>query len=231
MSAFLGVDASSYPAGDLFLPGKSSFVFFRGEAVGWLCACRASPPAASLTATVCTMLPWFQKTHGPGPPLGNSLNDSSRHCGLLLGAEALCLHAEPAGGGPGAVPPPPPVYLHSKPSLLLPAASPVPSTLLILQSLQREFTQQSLPWEGSVNVKLLGRRRSVPSRLHCQSRYAALLPSAASPPFTGGSKLGSCLVEMLSPLKPGVCCYVLSLHPVSTGQSVWKRSGPENMQV
>ena len=45
-----------------------------------------------------------KKKDGPGPPLGNSLKRRIRNHHLMLGVEALCLHAESAEGGSGGVP-------------------------------------------------------------------------------------------------------------------------------
>lgn len=65
---------------------------------------RDSVTASFFTSKMCISLMLFQKIDGPGPPLGNSLNRRIRNDRLMLGVEAVYLHAESAEGGPGKFP-------------------------------------------------------------------------------------------------------------------------------
>lgn len=105
---------------------------------------------------MCILLTSFQKIDGPGPPLGNSLNERIGNDHLTLGVEALSLHAESAKRGPGTVP----VHVFTQQTITALSCQPGGSITFTLKSLQCAFTYQSLHCKGPVNncAPLLERR-------------------------------------------------------------------------
>lgn len=108
------------------------------------------------TDIMCILLTSFQKIDGPGPPLGNSLNERIGNDHLTLGVEALSLHAESAKTGPGTVP----VHVFTQQTIAALSCQPGGSITFTLKSLQCAFTYQSLHCKGPVNncAPLLERR-------------------------------------------------------------------------
>lgn len=117
---------------------------------GFLVLC--SVTASFFTSKMCVSLMLFQKKKkkkdGPGPPLGNSLKRRIRNHHLMLGVEALCLHAESAEGGSGGVP----VRVLAQQTLAALSCQYGGSIILSFKSLQCVCTYWSLHYNGPVNV-------------------------------------------------------------------------------
>lgn len=93
------------------------------------------------------LLTSFQKIDGPGPPLGNSLNERIGNDHLTLGVETLSLHAESAKRGSGTVP----VHVFTQQTISALRCQPSGSIMFTLKSLQCAFTYQSLHCKRPVN--------------------------------------------------------------------------------
>lgn len=96
---------------------------------------------------MCILLTSFQKIDGPGPPLGNSLNERIGNDHLTLGVETLSLHAESAKRGSGTVP----VHVFTQQTISALRCQPSGSIMFTLKSLQCAFTYQSLHCKRPVN--------------------------------------------------------------------------------
>lgn len=93
------------------------------------------------------LLTLFQKIDGPGPPLGNSLNERMGNDHLTLGVEALSLHAESVKRGPGTVP----VHVFTQQTITALSRQPSGSIMFTLKSLQCAFIYPSLHCKRPVN--------------------------------------------------------------------------------
>lgn len=96
---------------------------------------------------MCILLTSFQKIDGPGPPLGNSLNERIGNDHLTPGVEALSLHAESAKRGSGTVP----VHVFAQQTIASLRCQPSGSIMFTLKSLQCAYTYQSLHCKRPVN--------------------------------------------------------------------------------
>lgn len=115
-----------------------------------------------------------------------------------------------------------PVHVFTQRTIAAWSCQPGGSLMFTLTSLQCVFTYQSLHCKGPVNADRAWAGGQYVSAL-LQEQGCSFASFINFPLTAVGAKLGPCLVEMLSPLKPersrkSMCCHVLPLHPRNIGE-------------